>query len=156
MRLYLVRHGQAEPKDVDPQRGLTAKGRADSRRTAEFLATLDLSVAAVWHSTKKRARQTAEIVAPAFGAADRRVERDGLTPNALVGPVAEELNTLDEDLAIVGHMPFQSCLAAALLTGDDEGDWLDFSTAGVACLERDRDDGSWQLLWMIDPGLIGR
>jgi phosphohistidine phosphatase len=152
MLLYLVRHGQAESKEVDAERGLTARGAADVRRMAEHLRRLNLSVAEVWHSEKKRARQTAELLAPALLVSRGLVERDGLTPNAAIVPIAKEMSKLGEDLMIVGHMPFQSLLAGRLLTGR-ESDGLNFATAAVACLERG-DDGTWRLLWMIEPDLL--
>lgn len=151
MKLYLVRHGQAQPKEVDAERGLTPAGQADVRRLAEFLRGLGLSAAVVWHSEKKRARQTAELLLPALKRASGLRERDGLTPSAAVSPVAEELEQTDEDLMIVGHMPFQSLLAGRLLTGC-EADLLGFATATIACLERDG-EGTWRLLWMVTPQL---
>lgn len=154
MRLYLVRHGQAQPKEVDAERGLTPAGKADVRRMAEHLRRLDLSVASVWHSEKKRARQTAELLAAAIKVDRGLQEREDLTPNAAVDPVAEELSRLDEDLMIVGHMPFQSLLAGLLLTGGREDDLLSFATAAVACLQSDA-DGAWRLLWMVEPDLVG-
>ena len=37
MRLYLVRHGAAKPKEADPERPLTEKGVEVARRVATFL-----------------------------------------------------------------------------------------------------------------------
>ena len=120
---------------------------------AEALSPLGQSTADLWHSTKKRARQTAEILAPAFAATGKLIERDGLSPNDDAMPVARELARRNADLAIVGHMPFQARLASALLIGDDASAFLNFTTASVACLEHDN-HGTWGLHWMIGPELV--
>ena len=38
MRLFLVQHGNALPKDVDPDRGLSESGKHDVANVAAFLA----------------------------------------------------------------------------------------------------------------------
>ena len=38
MRLYIVQHGDAVAKDVEPERPLSEKGRADIERLAGFLS----------------------------------------------------------------------------------------------------------------------
>ncbi|MCZ6522899.1 MAG: histidine phosphatase family protein, partial [Alphaproteobacteria bacterium] len=62
MRLYLVQHGEALAKEVDAERRLSADGRRDVRRLAEFLAKSGLRVRKVLHSGKARARETAELL----------------------------------------------------------------------------------------------
>lgn len=153
MQLYLVRHGQPLEKSADPERGMAPEGTAEVHAMAEALSHLGLSVADLWHSTRKRARQTAEILAPAFAATGKLTQRDGLSPNDDAMPVARELARRDANLAIVGHMPFQARLASALLTGSDDSAFLNFTTAAVACLDRD-DDGVWWLNWMAGPNLV--
>ena len=153
MRLYLVRHGQAQPSDVDPRRGLTPRGRADARRVAEFLKPLDLTVADLWHSGKPRAQQTAEILATALTVAGEVAEREGLAPLDPIDDALADVSRRDDDLMIVGHMPFQARLASALLAGAAGGAFVGFVTVAVACLDRD-DHGTWRLLWMICPELI--
>ena len=60
MKLYLVQHGEACAEDVDPERPLTAQGRADVERLAAFLQQAGIQVGRVIHSGKLRAEQTAE------------------------------------------------------------------------------------------------
>lgn len=60
---YLIRHGAREPGPGDVP--LTAVGRADARRTADWLASQPLS--AVYASPLRRARETAEILAGRAG-----------------------------------------------------------------------------------------
>ena len=61
--LYLVQHGAAKAEAEDPKRGLTAEGRHDVERMAEFLFTLHLPLDRIEHSGKRRAKETAEILA---------------------------------------------------------------------------------------------
>ena len=163
MNLYLVQHGKAFAKDADPDRSLTQEGRAEVEKIASFIEPLNLCVDCVWHSGKTRAVQTAEILARVLKADKGLVQRDGLGPNDNVGNLKNELDTLDRDVMIVGHLPFLSKLAAALITGDESAGVVAFKNAGVVCISRGlprRGDGTagdpnlWQLAWLINPELL--
>ena len=119
MRLYLVQHGDAELKEVDPDRPLTAVGAGDVKRMATFLRGRQLSVSAIWHSGKTRAAQTAELLSEAFAAEGGIRQRDGLAPNDPVGPVRRAVEAAGADLMIVGHLPFLGKHASLLLTGEE-------------------------------------
>ena len=80
MALYLVQHGKSLSKDVDPQQGISEKGQADVERIAAVARNYGIQVAAIIHSGKKRALQTAEIFATAFNISDKVAARDGLKP----------------------------------------------------------------------------
>ena len=153
MRLYLIQHGEAKPKQQDPERPLTEKGLRDVRKVAEFIKPLGLRVRAVLHSGKARAAQTAEVLASAVDADEGIVQRDGLGPNDPVDPVAKDIRRAAEDLMIVGHLPFLGKLAARLLTGSESAEVVAFRNGGIVCLEYDP-DRAWRLAWMITPELI--
>lgn len=157
MRLYLVQHGEARPETVDPQRHLTDKGLHEVTRVAEFLRPLKLPVAAVWHSGKPRARQTAEVLAAALSAREGVVRREGLAPKDPAGPVRGAVGRAAEDLMIVGHLPSLGRLAALLVAGDESREVVAFRYGGVACLERDDGGGGgdWKVAWMVTPDLLG-
>ena len=55
MRLLLVQHGNALPKDVDPERGLSESGKQDVANVAAFLARGSVQVERIFHSGKKLA-----------------------------------------------------------------------------------------------------
>jgi phosphohistidine phosphatase len=57
MKLYLVQHGDALPKDIDPDRPLSNVGHAEVGLLAELLAG-HMNISRVLHSGKTRARQT--------------------------------------------------------------------------------------------------
>jgi len=154
MRLYLVQHGEAKSADVDPTRSLTDKGLEDVRRVAAFLQPRRLVVEAVWHSGKTRAAETAEVLAQAIAGNQGVFKRDGLAPNDPVGTVVEHLTSFDDDLVVVGHLPFLSKLASVLVTGSEEANIAAFQMGGVVCLERDQ-AGAWRIRWMITPDLLG-
>ena len=154
MRLYLVQHGEAKLKEDDPQRHLTEKGQQDVRKAADFVKPFALTADAVWHSGKARAAQTAEVLASAIAVSQGVLQREGLAPNDPIGPIAKELSSLDEDVMIVGHMPFLGKLASALIAGDESADAVAFQQGGIVCLERDK-DGAWRLRWMVIPQLLG-
>jgi phosphohistidine phosphatase len=116
MRLYLVRHGQAQPPEADQQRRLTSKGDNDTRKVARMIAPMDIRVAAIWHSGESRAKQTAEILASAVRAAHGVQNRKGLTPDADPHKAAGVVANLQDDLMIVSHLPFIGRLAGLLLT----------------------------------------
>jgi len=150
MRVYLVRHGDANPGDVDPARGLSAKGLRDVQKMAAFLKPFAIQVAAVWQSGKTRAAQTAEILARAVTSREGVTVREGLAPNDAIGPVRESLNTGTDDVMVVGHLPFLGKLASSLVADDKGADVVAFHAGAVVCLERD-DDGDWYVVWMMNP-----
>src|SRR5688500_9788627 len=63
MRLYLVQHGEAVPEQVDPQRPLSEAGRRDVQAMARLLAGAGIRPTRIVHSGKRRAQETAELLA---------------------------------------------------------------------------------------------
>lgn len=153
MKLYLIQHGEAVDKEVDSSRPLTAEGRETVSRVAHFAKQAGVTFSAVWHSGKTRATQTAQIVAELFASASELIEHDGLKPNDDVRAIVRELNKIDQNLAIVGHMPHLSRLASRLILDDEKRDILLFQRGGIVALERDA-DGVWRLIWVLTPDLI--
>jgi phosphohistidine phosphatase len=151
MRLYLIQHGEAKGEQEDPQRGLTARGEADTRRSATLLASLQTTVSEIRHSSKLRAKQTAVIMAAAMKAEDLLHEQQGLAPNDPVQALAAELVHRQESLAVVGHLPFLSRLAGLLLCGHEQRHPVTFYNSGVVCLNYDGE--SWQVEWAVPPFL---
>lgn len=153
MRLYLVQHGKALSKDIDPDRPLSTEGRGETDRAAELLERLGLAVDTVWHSGKTRAAQTAEILAAAIKISQPAIQRQGLSPNDDVVPVADELNAADGNIMVVGHLPFLPKLASLLLCGDELASVVAFRNSGVVCLGRG-EDGRWQVEWAVTPQVL--
>ena len=153
MRLYLVQHGKAKPKEEDPERHLSEDGFQETQIMAGFVRPLHLHVEVVWHSGKPRAVQTAEIFAAAMKSEAGLIHHHGLAPNDPVKPVIKEIKQAQRDLMIVGHMPFLSKLASKMLVGDEEMEVVAFKNSGIVCLDGDS-DREWRLVWIITPDLI--
>ena len=151
MRLYLVRHAEAEAGDVDAERQLTAQGRADARRLAEVLRPLNVSVSEVWHSGYQRAAQTAEPIAQVLGGATLRAH-EGLTPFDRTRTIAKLVNRHKGDLMIVGHEPFLGKLAARLVTGRASRGVVKPDKPSAVCLD-DAGRGEWRIRWMLSRDL---
>jgi len=149
MKLYLVRHGEAVEGSVNPDRPLTAKGRADVEGIAGAAAERIASLEVIWHSTKTRARETAQILAAYLRPARGLVERDDIADGP-TGPVADDIESADADLMIVSHVPFLPRLTGRLLEGADDVRPVAFPAAGLACLEAD-DALNWTLAWTLNP-----
>ena len=119
MDLYLIQHGEAVRQEEDPERPLTEKGAASIKKTAAFLKRSQQKIHLVWHSGKKRAQQTAEILVETLGTGIHPEIAAGLGPNEDVAVIREKIAAASQDsLALVGHMPHLSYLASQLLTGD--------------------------------------
>jgi phosphohistidine phosphatase len=147
--LYLIQHGIAKTEEEDPDRDLTDQGAAEVERIAAYLKAKDTQIHVVWHSGKTRARHTAEILADALDVANRLLEHSGLAPKDDVLPIAEKLEGSQNNVMLVGHLPFLSRLASTLLTGSPDKEILRFRYSCLACLEREAK--GWRLCWMVTP-----
>jgi phosphohistidine phosphatase len=125
MKIYLVRHGDTVPEERDPTRPLSEKGRKEVEKTARALLQEKANIEEIWHSTKLRAKQTAEIIAQMLGVKNV-IEKEGLKPFDPPAPIAEMLKTTNKTILIAGHMPFLADLAG-LLGKEVEG----FESGGV-------------------------
>jgi phosphohistidine phosphatase len=153
MKLYLVQHAAAVPKELNADRPLTEQGRHDTEKAAAFIKPLNIEVDFLWHSGKTRAAQTAEILSEAIEVKTAQTARNDLAPNDDVAPFRDELAALDQDIMIVGHLPFLSKLASLLLTGSESADTLAFKNSGIVCLKRS-ENNKWQIEWIITPQLL--
>ncbi|RUM89268.1 MAG: phosphohistidine phosphatase SixA, partial [Thermodesulfatator sp.] len=135
-------------KEEDPRRPLSPEGREETQRMAAWLKELGLRVPEIWHSTKLRAKETAEVLAEALEA--RTLEKEGLAPLDDPAPLAETLKSRTEDLLIAGHLPFLSRLASLLLLGDPEKEIVNFRFSGCLALVREE---SWRIDWFLKPDL---
>ena len=141
MRVYLVRHGEANSEDVDPERHLSGRGADRVRQIAtDAVSDLGARPARVVHSGKARARETAEIWSGLI-AADL-AEGDSLAPNDDPSIWAARLELEADDFMLVGHLPHLERLVGLLVTGDaDAAAVAGFPAGGLVALERT--DGGW-------------
>ena len=150
MALYLVQHGKALQKDVDPERGLSDEGIAEVERIAGVAQGYRVTVRTIRHSGKKRARQTAELIAAALSAPVAVEQGDGLKPNDDVITIAKSLDE-SEDLMLVGHLPFLERLASYLVMGITDRRIFALQNGGILCLDRDPGSQFWFIRWALMP-----
>ncbi|MFQ6035621.1 MAG: phosphohistidine phosphatase SixA [Sedimentisphaerales bacterium] len=153
MKLYLVQHAKAASKEVDPQRPLTEEGLREIQKVAQFIKPSNLCVDYLWHSGKKRAVQTAEVLSAVIKVNKTLTGHDGLGPMDDVTALANELASATQDIMIVGHLPFLAKLASLLLTGSESTDTVAFKQGGIVCLSC-CDENKWQIDWMVTPEIL--
>ncbi len=149
MKLYLLRHGDALPASLDPERPLSGRGREQIRQVAALARERGIGFRQLFTSPLVRARESASLLvaaAPLSSEDGLPDPAEGLLPNDPVAPWARRLATLGEDAAIVGHNPFLEELAECLIPGVR----MVFETGTLLALERS-DVGTWRLRYRIDP-----
>lgn len=153
MTLYLVQHGDALSKDQDPQRPLSEKGRDDVRAMASFLAASGVRAARVYHSGKPRACDTALLLSE--GICNGVVEEidHGLAANDSTDNLKTLAERWDDDVMVVGHLPFMGRMVANLVSDSPDGDIVTFEPGSVVALEKDG-NGNWSVQWMLRPSLL--
>lgn len=150
VEIYLVQHAKAKSKEEDPERRITEEGRAETEKVAKFVKD-KIKVAKIFHSTKTRARQTAEILKEYLQPSEFKEEKD-LEPLADPKKWAEKLKEARENTMIVGHLPHLSRLASLLLIGDQEQEIVKFRYSGIVCLEGE--NGKFKVKFYITPDLL--
>ena len=154
MLLYLVQHAEAKKEEEDPSRGLTDNGFRMITLMALFAQDRGVSAGRILHSGKKRAAQTAQVLADKTRPAQGVAEADGLAPMDDPAIWAERLGPMSEDIMLVGHLPHLARLASLLLCGERDKNIVDFRMAGIVCLKRFA-DGHWAVEWMAGPEMAG-
>ncbi|QVW21985.1 phosphohistidine phosphatase SixA [Pseudomonas hormoni] len=135
MKLWVLRHGEAEPhgKRPDSERALTAHGREEVLRTAAKL--IGIPITAIYASPYLRAQETAEIVRTALNFAPEIRTVEWLTPDNRPQAVAEQLVSVDHAL-LISHNPLVGNLLGYLQHGHVQEPEA-VQTAGLAELEGD-------------------
>lgn len=154
MKIYLVQHGEACAKEVDPDRPLTDQGKADIERLAAFLKRAGIQVERVIHSGKLRAAQTAERLAHAIAAGVELESCSLINPNDNPRTFDWKSDSRDRDTLVVGHLPFMARLVSHLLIEDENRLITAWQPGSIVCLQRE-DAGPWRINWMIRPELLG-
>ena len=150
MALYLAQHGKSLSKEQDPDQGLSSAGIDETRRMAALAAEHQIAVRRIQHSTKTRARQTAEIFAEVLSPQDGVQVMEGIKPMDDVTTVAPELNP-EDNLMLVGHLPYMARLTSYLITGNIEPSVFTFQNSGIVCLDKPADGVNWQIVWSLMP-----
>ncbi|MDH5181314.1 MAG: phosphohistidine phosphatase SixA [Gammaproteobacteria bacterium] len=147
MKLMLMRHGQAASSDIDPAQGLTDAGRQAIDNLAERLHLRGVTFGCAYHSDKTRARQTAEIMCARLAPDATRLEIEGLRPNDDPAMLLPQIRSWNEDVLIVGHLPFLPALLGKLVFN---AGYTEFLPGTVVCLLR-VESVNWQISWIERP-----
>jgi phosphohistidine phosphatase len=165
MDLYILRHGEAEPRGqgvAEANRELTRKGIKDVRSVVAWAHTVKVAPALILTSSLSRARHTAKLAAKSFVAEIR--ETPALLPDAKPELLWAEIRALEpmQQLMIVGHNPHLQRFAAYLLGSQN----VDIKKAGLLRITVDQPPAApakskapqpppvGVLKWMITPGLV--
>ena len=143
MKLWIMRHGEAEPRaNSDAERRLTAHGRDQVLLGAAHLLAQPLQAIIV--SPYVRAQQTAALVREVLGFAEQVRTVPWLTPDSDVQQVIGELDRLAlEHVLLVSHQPLAGALAGMLVHGHMQQP-LAMHTASLAELQ-----GEWPLAGLM-------
>lgn len=133
MKIFLVQHADAVPKETDPERPLSEKGAMQARRAAEFLKKIPFYPDIILHSDKKRSIETAEIICFALGGV-RMEPREHIGPNDDIAGLKSEILASKKSIMIVGHQPFLGKLASALMGAEDGRQVVDINNASPLIL----------------------
>ncbi len=162
MRLYLVRHGIAEPPGdanhyQDFRRSLTPEGAKKMREVTVGLKGLGIAIDWVASSPLIRAKETAEIIAEVLDLKEPVEYWDELTPDALAQQTVARLQGCEgrDSVALVGHQPHLGYLAALLIFGQDSVS-LDLKKGGICCIEVEQFpiQPPLPLVWWLPPKIL--
>jgi phosphohistidine phosphatase len=138
MKVYLLRHAEAEPGADDAARRLTSDGHDQARLVGRFLRRAGIELDAVFSSPLVRARQTAQIVLESGPRGkDIRVQfTDLLLNEATEGEFQRWLGrwAVRRGVLLVGHAPSLPAHARALL-GFQAPEALHLPKAGLLCVD---------------------
>lgn len=148
-----MRHGEAMSPQQDPERGLTENGKLKIKLVANHLKEKNISFKRVFHSKKKRAFETAEIMAQTIAPDIKFQQHENIAPNDDPNSILNEIILWDEDTLITSHLPFVPNLMTQLTGQDAYLSAISFETGTIVCLERDN-KGDWKVAWATAPSEI--
>ncbi len=150
MKLYLMRHGEALSSQQDPERGLSEAGKEKIALLAQYLVKENIHFQHIFHSGKKRTRETAEIVAAATSPDIVPQKIDDITPNSDPVMVIDEIESWDEDTLLISHLPFIPNLVNMLTSQNILTSSISFEPGAIIALERNP-AGIWKITWSTSP-----
>lgn len=154
MKVYVTRHAHAVSAEEHPDRPLSDRGRAESRKVAAAAAAAGARIGRAIHAKSLRAQQTAEVFCETLGGTDV----EGLDEMAGDGDplvIAAMLNGSTIDTFVTGHLPLLERLIEHLATGNPDGKFIALEQGDLVCLEKHEDRDGWHLAWYVNLALLG-
>jgi phosphohistidine phosphatase SixA len=162
MEIYLMQHGAAYEKNLNPERPLTPEGERAILAASLGIKRLGVSCDTLIASTKKRSQQTADLVARTLELSPDIIRiAECADPQAPPQHAVEFIMSLHHHSSVLmtGHMPSLHKLAAFLLAEDD---WpmLHFEHGGLCRIRTDEPPSRTGLLYFLltqkQLAMIGR
>jgi phosphohistidine phosphatase len=157
MEIYLMQHGEAYAEDQDPERSLTRSGEDQIRSSGKALKKLGVQVDLIVSSPKKRARQTAEILAGELG-----YSKEGITVTEVLEPLAPAEDAIvylgcfgdKGKMLLAGHLPSLAKIASSLVSeGTDVS--IHFEMGGVCHIDVEAlPTHKGDLRWILTPSQL--
>lgn len=158
MEIYMMRHGDAEPRASgldDADRKLTPKGKRDTERVARLVKAMNIEPGVILTSPYRRAVETATIALKYLNAG-KLLETSALLPQGELAQVWKEIRSQAKaaQVLIVGHEPQLSELIAFLLGCPELR--LDLKKSALVFVDMGKITSSpkGELKWMLTPGLV--
>ncbi len=153
MRLYLINHAHAVPRDRvtdTSKRPLSDKGRKDTVNFANFLKKTGETVDRILHVDTSWTLENAELLSKELGGVKVEATAYPLKADDDATPFIDEMNNCSENVALAGPSKVCYQVVGKLLAGRTEPHVAAFANGVCVCLERN-DDGTWIMQWMIRP-----
>ncbi len=155
MRIYFIRHGEAEDKQRganDKDRALTSFGAATILNTSKDLKGQIGSIDLIISSPLLRAIQTADILGNLFNCRDKTVCSESLLIEAPPSVLLDEIKKHKDkkNIFLVGHQPNLGVFVS-FLTGTKEEDMsIKKGSCGLVVLDKFK-AGAGSLKWIKEP-----
>ncbi len=158
MKLYLLRHAEAQSTYPDEERILSERGRNTVIALAKLLKATDvIAIDEIRHSTLVRTGETAQLLNSEMNLDIPLKEIKGLAPSDNVRTLFDQLQEEEKNIMLVGHLPQLAILASSLLTREESPILFNLDTCGLIAFEGysiDEDDNLlWVVQWMLDSQL---
>lgn len=150
MKLFIMRHGQAQPMaSTDKLRVLTDTGRQQSLIMATWLTKHQQYFDATFVSPYARALETFDVASQVIKHSQDHHVLEELTPDSSPENCGDTLLAYCAQLKatsalVVSHLPLVGLLVADLCKG---AVMPNFTTSSIACVELDLDSWQGELLW---------
>ncbi len=155
MYLFIVQHAPNLPPEEDPEEGLSQAGFLKAEKTAHLLKRFDLSFDTIITSTKKRAMQTAEIIAEEVGYSQQIETTDQLKARTPAEDSMRYLKRYEKvsSLLLVGHLPSILNMLSFLLSDSEVK--IAYERAGVCLVEVEKlERKCGTLKWLLPTSVI--
>lgn len=148
MKLYLVRHGQAQEMSVNPLCPLSEEGIEQIHKLGDLLKQQKVDIKQIYHSEQLRTEQSAVILAKILKPTKGLIRTKDLDPSASLELIISIIESTGQDILCVSHEPYIQRLVSYLTTAHDHYILLKLAPAGIVCLE-EQNDKKWRILPLI-------